>query len=317
NGDVYFEVSKDVQYGKLSNRTVENMQGEGGGMAARKRSPGDFALWKSAKPGEPSWDSSWGPGRPGWHIECSAMSMKYLGETFDIHCGGNDHIPVHHTNEIAQSECATGKQFVKYWMHTAFLILASGKMSKSKGGFLTVQTLTDSGYDPLAYRFLCLQAHYRSELTLAWEWDDDKPGTGRAESLDAAKTALTRLYEKIARTTDEPLHATDAYETAYAEVLAALNDDLNVPKALATLQTYASPRLWKAFDVVLGLDIERRAVPPAEEIAPSEVLALLEARQTARKAKNFAESDALRDRIAALGYEVADTPGGATVKRKA
>lgn len=317
---LYFDTSKDPDYGKLGNtRLGEQQQATRDDLFvdAAKRSPADFILWFTNKPNHiMKWESPWGTGYPGWHIECSAMSMKYLGETFDIHCGGNDHIPVHHTNEIAQSECATGQPFVRYWMHTAFLILASGKMSKSKGGFLTVQTLIDSGYDPLAYRFLCLQAHYRSELTLAWEWDDDKQGTGRAESLDAARTALTRLYEKIARTTDEPLHATDAYETAYAEVLSALNDDLNVPKALATLQTYASPRLWKAFDAVLGLDIEARAVPPREETAPPEVLALLEARQAARKAKDFAQSDALRSEIAALGYEVADTPGGATVKRK-
>ena len=317
---LYFDTSKAPDYGKLGNtRLGEQQQATRDDLFvdAAKRSPADFILWFTNKPNHiMKWESPWGTGYPGWHIECSAMSMRYLGDTFDIHCGGNDHIPVHHTNEIAQSECATGQPFVKYWMHSAFLILASGKMSKSKGGFLTVQTLTDSGYDPLAYRFLCLQAHYRSELTLAWEWDDNKPGTGRAASLDAAQTALTRLYERIARTTDEPLKSDAAYEPAYREVLSALSDDLNVPKALATLQTYASPRLWKAFDAVLGLNIEARAVSPKEETAPPEILALLDARQAARKAKDFAQSDALRAEIAALGFEVADTPGGATVKRK-
>ena len=171
-----------------------------------KRNPADFILWFSNKPNHiMKWESPWGVGYPGWHIECSAMSMKYLGHTFDIHCGGNDHIPVHNTNEIAQSECATGHTFANYWMHAAFLTLgANAKMSKSKGGFLTVQSLIDSGYDPLAYRYLCLQAHYRSELELAWDWNDDEK-TGSAPSLDVAAGSLKRLYERVARTEDEPL----------------------------------------------------------------------------------------------------------------
>jgi cysteinyl-tRNA synthetase len=246
------------------------------------------------------------------------MSMKYLGETFDIHCGGMDHIPVHNTNEIAQSEAATGKPFVRYWMHAAFLNTRT-KMSKSKGGFVTVQTLIDSGYDPLAYRYLCLQAHYRSELELAWDWENNDPttGRGRAESLDNAAGGLKRLYDRLADPEgDEPLATQAAFDEAHAEVLSHLCDDLNVPRAVATLHTYGSPRLWRAFDPVLGLDFGNKAKPRQAETAPAEVLALLEQRQAARKMRDFARSDALRDQIAALGWEVADTPQGPVVKKR-
>jgi cysteinyl-tRNA synthetase len=316
---LYFDTSKVADYGKLARlRLDEQLQGarDDVNVDTAKRNPADFVLWFGNKPDHiMKWDSPWGVGYPGWHIECSAMSMKYLGETFDIHCGGNDHIPVHNTNEIAQSESATGHPFVRYWMHAAFLTMGKqAKMSKSKGGFLKVQTLIDSGYDPLAYRYLCLQAHYRSELELNWEWTDEN--RGRAESLDNAQAGLHRLYERIARTDDEPLADAAAYEAAKRDVLTHLNDDLNVPRALGLLHTYASPRLWKEFDAVLGLDIEKRAVLRTEEEAPAEVVALLEARQGARKARDFAKSDALRDEIAALGWEVADTPQGPTVKRR-
>jgi cysteinyl-tRNA synthetase len=316
---LYFDTSKVADYGKLARlRLDEQLQGarDDVNVDTAKRNPADFVLWFGNKPDHiMKWESPWGVGYPGWHIECSAMSMKYLGETFDIHCGGNDHIPVHNTNEIAQSESATGHPFVRYWMHAAFLTMGKqAKMSKSKGGFLKVQSLIDSGYDPLAYRYLCLQAHYRSELELNWEWTDEN--RGRAESLDNAQAGLHRLYERIARTDEEPLADAVAYEAAKRDVLSHLNDDLNVPRALGLLHTYASPRLWKEFDSVLGLDIEKRAVLRAEEAAPAEVVALVEARQAARKARDFARSDALRDEIAALGWEVADTPQGPTVKRR-
>lgn len=317
---LYFDTSKVADYGKLARtRLDEQMQGarEDVVVDQEKRNPADFVLWFRNKPNHVlKWPSPWGEGYPGWHIECSAMSMKYLGPSFDIHCGGNDHIPVHNTNEIAQSEAATGKMFARYWMHAAFLNV-KGKMSKSKGNFLTVQTLVDSGYDPLSYRYLCLQAHYRSELELAWEWEDEEKRTrGRAESLDNAQNGLLRLYDRIARVEDEPLTGDQAFEQAQAEVLRQLNDDLNVPKAVGVLHTYNSPRLWKTFDAVLGLDFEKRAIKREEEIAPAEVLALLEERQAARKARDFARSDELRTQIADMGWEVADTPQGATVRRK-
>jgi cysteinyl-tRNA synthetase len=316
---LYFDTSKVADYGKLARlRLDEQLQGarDDVNVDTAKRNPADFVLWFGNKPDHiMKWESPWGVGYPGWHIECSAMSMKYLGETFDIHCGGNDHIPVHNTNEIAQSESATGHTFVRYWMHAAFLTMGKqAKMSKSKGGFLKVQTLIDSGYDPLAFRYLCLQAHYRSELELNWEWIDEN--RGRAESLDNAQAGLHRLYERIARTDEEPLADAAAYEAAKRDVVTHLNDDLNVPRALGLLHTYASPRLWKEFDAVLGLDIEKRAVLRAEEAPPAEVMALVEARQAARKARDFARSDTLRDEIAAHGWEVADTPQGPTVKRR-
>jgi cysteinyl-tRNA synthetase len=176
---------------------------------------------------------------------------------------------------------------------------------------LTVQTLIDSGYDPLAYRYLCLQAHYRSELELNWEWKDEN--TGSAESLDNAQTGLNRLYERVTRVDDEPLSSDAAFEEAKKDVLEQLNDDLNVPKAVARLHFYSSPRLWRDFDAVLGLDFANKAVK-REVVVPDEIMRLVEERQAARKARDFARSDALRDEIAALGWEVGDTPQGPTIK---
>ena len=318
---LYFDTSKDPDYGKLARTRLDELKTvrDEVNVDSAKRNPADFILWFSNKPNHiMKWDSPWGIGYPGWHIECSAMSMKYLGDTFDIHCGGNDHIPVHNTNEIAQSECATGHPFVKYWMHAAFLTLgASSKMSKSKGGFLTVQALIDSGYDPLAYRYLCLQAHYRSELELAWEWNADQ-SAGRASSLDTAAGTLSRLYERVARTDDEPLAEESAFQSARAEVLEALEDDLNVPRAVGLLHSFGSPKLWREFDPVLGLNFAERAVKkPGESVeVPPEISALLEERQAARAAKDFARADALRKELSGAGWEIADTPQGATVKRR-
>jgi cysteinyl-tRNA synthetase len=316
---LYFDTSKDPGYGRLARTRFDEQK-----QAARddvfvdpgKRSPQDFILWFTNKPGHiMKWDSPWGVGYPGWHIECSAMSMKYLGHTFDIHCGGNDHIPVHNTNEIAQSECATGHTFVRYWMHAAFLNVR-GKMSKSKGNFLTVQTLVNSGYDPLAYRYLCLQAHYRSELELAWDWADDERTKGRAESLDTAAASLKRLYERVARVADEPLADDTAFAAARDAVLGAFSDDLNVPKAVGMLHSYGSPRLWREFDPILGLDFEKRAVEAPADEAPAEIWDLVEQRQAARKARDFALADALRAEIAEQGWEVGDSPAGPTLKKR-
>jgi cysteinyl-tRNA synthetase len=306
-------------YGKLARTRLDEQQTmrDDVNVDPGKRNPADFILWFSNKPNHiMKWDSPWGVGYPGWHIECSAMSMQYLGETFDIHCGGNDHIPVHHTNEIAQSECATGKKFAHIWMHTAFLTLgASAKMSKSKGGFLTMQVLIDSGYDPLAYRYLCLQAHYRSELALSWTWNDDGK-TGSAPSLDTAAATLKRLYDRVAREDDEPLSDPNEYAKAFQEVIDALTDDLNVPRAVGVLHSYGSPRLWREFDAVLGLDFEKNAVLREEEAqeVPESVERLLAERQEARKNRDFARADAIRSELAAQGWEIADTPEGAKVK---
>lgn len=321
NEGLYFDTTKFPDYGKLARLRLDEQKSASRddlNVDPGKRTPQDFVLWFSNKPNHiMKWESPWGVGYPGWHIECSAMSMKYLGESFDIHCGGNDHIPVHHTNEIAQSECCTGKTFARYWMHSAFLTLGKAtKMSKSKGGFITLQTLLDSGYDPLAYRYLCLQAHYRSELELKWEWNPANQEIGSASNLDTAAATLKRLYERVARTEDEPLTDDSAFAAACADVLGALNDDLNVPRAVGLLHSYNSPRLWKHFDAVLGLKIEERAVKTEEPVVevPAEILALVEQRQAARKAKDFAASDAIRSALTELGWEVTDTPQGPQVK---
>jgi len=180
-----------------------------------------------------------------------------------------------------------------------------------------VQGQLPDGYDPLAYRYLCLQAHYRSELELAWDWADDERTKGRAASLDTAAASLARLYDRVARVDDEPLGTDEAFQAARDEVLGAFSDDVNVPKAVGILHSYASPRLWRAFDPILGLDFAQRAVRPEEESAPAEVMALVEQRQAARQARDFALSDALRGQIADLGWDVADAPTGPTVRRRA
>ena len=319
---LYFDTSKFPDYGKLARLRLDELKvaaREGVTTDSGKRGPADFVLWFSNKPDHiMKWESPWGVGYPGWHIECSAMSMKYLGETFDIHCGGNDHINIHHTNEIAQSECCTGHTFANIWMHTAFLTLGRDKMSKSSGGFLTVKVLTDSGYDPLAYRYLCLQAHYRSELELKWVWDDESTKTGHAANLDTAASTLKRLYERVARVEDEPLTEDASFKAAVVDVLGALADDLNVPRAVGLLHSYDSPRLWKHFDAVLGLKLEERAVKTEEVIVevPDDIQSLVDERQAARKAKDFARSDGIRAQLAERGWELADTPQGPKVTRK-
>ena len=284
-----------------------------------KRNPSDFMLWFLNKPNHVmQWESPWGPGYPGWHIECSAMSMKYLGETFDIHCGGVDHIPVHHTNEIAQSECATHQPFARYWLHGEFLLTKLekpnsageeegakdkyGKESKSAGAFNTLQSLIDNGYDPLAYRYLCFQAHYRSELKFS------------QEALEAATAGLRRVYSLCPD--NDPLKDDEvAYQAARTRVLEAFNDDLSVPQAVGLLNAHGSYRLWVEFDRILGLDIAERSCPE-EEALPVEVLSLIEARNAARNAKNWSESDNLRNQLIGMGFEVGDGVGGTTVKKR-
>lgn len=303
----YFDTSKYATYGKLARLNL-NEQRQGARaeviMDETKRNPSDFVLWFTNKPTHYEVGKPLGVGYPGWHIECSAMSMKYLGETFDIHCGGVDHVPVHHTNEIAQSECSTGHPFVKYWMHGEFLLTNNAKISKSTGGSINrLQALIDAGYDPLAYRYLCLQAHYRSELNFS------------LEALDAATAGLRKVYS--IRPENDPFAQNEAgYSEARQRVFDALNDDLGTPQAVGLLHAYGSYRLWIEFDAILGLDIAKRS-QPTEEALPAEVLALIEQRNAARTSKSWADSDALRNQLIALGYEVGDSSQGTTVKRKA
>lgn len=315
---VYFDTSSFPRYADLARLDLSGQQAGAGGrveVTGEKRHPNDFVLWFLNRPRHiMQWDSPWGRGYPGWHIECSAMSMKYLGDTLDIHCGGVDHIPVHHTNEIAQSECATGKTFVRYWLHNEFLIIAKSdldasrseegeavKMAKSGDNFITLQTLVDRGYDPLAYRYLCLQVHYRSELRFSWE------------ALTGAQTGLRRVYS--VRPDQDPLVDEARFRDARAEALAALNDDLNTPQLVGILNRYNSYRLWREFDTVLGLNFEQRSTP-REEPLPPDVQALIEERNEARKSKDWAKSDEIRKQLVAMGYEVGDGPTGTTVRRR-
>ncbi|MBU2574332.1 MAG: cysteine--tRNA ligase [Elusimicrobia bacterium] len=311
---VYFDTSKLPDYGKLAGKShIEGIK-EGARVEANaeKRSPCDFALWKFSRPEEKrqmEWASPWGRGFPGWHLECSAMAMKRLGETIDIHCGGEDHVAIHHTNEIAQSEAATGKPFARFWLHGRFLVMGgSGKMAKSAGGFLTLATVKEKGYDPLAYRYFCFSAHYRKQLEFSWESVD-----AAAKNLDALRAAVNRLKEEAGK--KPAAQAGPAIAEFHEQFRAALADDLNAPQALAVLwgalrsACGAAEKLAFALeaDKVLGLDLDRA---PAQETLPPELLALVEQRQQARKNKDFKKSDELRKALLEKGVAVEDTPSG-------
>ena len=252
------------------------------------------------------WDSPWGRGFPGWHIECSAMAQKYLGDYFDIHCGGEDHIPVHHTNEIAQTEARAGTRLANFWMHGYFLLLNSAKMAKSAGEFLRMKSLTDRGYDPMTYRFLCLTAHYRSQMSFSWE------------AMDAAQTGLERLRRQVFEL--GPAGAPDA--EFIARFRDAVNDDLQFPKALTLvwevlklpLPDAVKKATILAFDDCLGLRLVDWQ--PRIDVIPAEVEVLARERLSARLARNWAESDRLRDAIAALGFSVEDGAGSYKLVKK-
>jgi len=313
---IYYDTSKFERYGALVGRA--HLDGLQGGarveMSGEKRNPTDFALWKFSpkdKKRQMEWDSPWGVGFPGWHIECSAMAMKYLGHTLDIHCGGIDHVMIHHTNEIAQSEAATGQKYVNYWVHGEFLILRSGKMSKSGGTFVTLDVLREKGYEPLAYRYLCLGAHYRTQLEFSYE------------SLDSAAKSLKNL-RALVQQLGEACQTTEKVQAWKDKFIAAMEDDLNAPKALALVWeavrsgdlTPAEKRACAAFaDTILALDL--LVVPAAAQAdIPAEVQALLDERAAARKAKDWKKSDELRDAILQAGYVVKDTPKGQEVTKK-
>lgn len=252
------------------------------------------------------WDSPWGVGFPGWHIECSAMSAKYLGTFFDIHCGGEDHVPVHHTNEIAQTEACYGTRLANFWMHGHFLLLEDVKMAKSTGEFLRMQSLIDRGYDPLAYRYFCLGAHYRAKLSFTWE------------ALDATATALQRL-RTTAHDWGEPGEPDASYLNRFQE---QINEDLNLPRALAVAWELVKddlPRQTKKatllqFDRVLGLQLADWL--PHEAVIPPEIMVLIEERDKARAASQWKNADALREQVRQAGYEIKDTPDGPKIKRR-
>ncbi|MGD8241628.1 MAG: cysteine--tRNA ligase [Desulfobacterales bacterium] len=310
---IYFDTAQFPAYTKLSHQKIEALQ-EGARVEVNpeKRNATDFALWKFSPAGvkrQMEWDAPWGVGFPGWHIECSAMSMKYLGAQLDIHCGGTDHIDVHHTNEIAQSEAATGKPFFNYWMHGAFLIIAGGKkMAKSEGNFLTLENaFVNRGIDPLAYRYAAFQTHYR------------KPMEYSVEAMEAARNGIQHLRHQV-RTLKAAAGA-DAgrrHEGFQEKFLTEINDDLNMPRAMAVVQELLKSHLAAAdrlatlfdFDQVLGLDL---AQADRAQRLPAEIEQLVADRQKARQDRDFARSDELRDALQAQGYVVQDTPEGMKV----
>ncbi len=325
NGDVYFSAKKFPEYGKLSGQPLENLEaGARIDPGESKRDAMDFALWKAAKPNEPSWESPWGLGRPGWHIECSAMSMKYLGSTFDIHGGGADLIFPHHENEIAQSECATGAPFARYWMHNGYINVDNQKMSKSLNNFFTVRDISEQ-YDLEVVRLFLLSAHYRNPINFS------------QELMRQTQTALERLYTakfawaNLAENAEEERQYDDAEFIAAIEYskdrfIDAMDDDLNTADAIgalfelvragnANLLPYGSKTKARA---ALGLLTELSGVlgllDKEEQAIPAEITRLAQERAEARTSKDFARADALRAEIAEKGYLLEDTPQGFVLK---
>ncbi len=310
---IYFDISKFPSYGKLSGLDLENqIAGARVDVNDEKRHPADFALWKKApKEHIMQWQSPWGMGYPGWHIECSAMSKKYLGDRFDIHTGGVDHIPVHHENEIAQSEALEGHQTVNYWMHGEFMQVDGGKMSKSLGNTYTVADLESKGYSPMTFRYFCLNTHYRKTLNFTFS------------AMDAAKTAYSRLLTLVNEHKNGTHPTTDEVLKKYRdEFSAAINDDINIPLALGVLwNMLKEPTSTKIYDLALDFDRVfglRLDEQPKIEVSPvpENVIALCEKRLAARAEKDWALSDKLRDEISALGYTVIDKKGGYDVKKQ-
>ena len=325
NGDVYFSVRSWPGYGKLSGQNIDDLEnGARVDPTEEKQDPLDFALWKGQKPGEPAWPSPWGMGRPGWHIECSAMSMSILGQSFDIHGGGQDLIFPHHENEIAQSEAATGKPFAHYWMHNGFINVDNQKMSKSLGNFFTVRDIAKE-YDLDVVRLFMLSVQYRNPINFSRELIQQA-----AAALQRLRTALDRLKEAPiaeAAADDEQafLDSLESYRTRFNE---AMDDDLNTADALGVLfdlaraaNTFVSvPRTKGAVEAVTKtytelMDVLGLLSRKSGEEFPAEILALLDERQAARKAKNYARADEIRAQLKALGYAIEDSRQGAKLKK--
>jgi cysteinyl-tRNA synthetase len=320
---IYFDTSKLRTYGRLwppkmrskkfSRKELEKY--------ARiepipgKKNPTDFALWKFTPPGvkrQMEWDSPWGRGFPGWHTECVVMSIKELGIPFDIHCGGIDHILIHHTNEIAQAEAAYGKLMAYYWLHGEFLELKSGKMSKSEGAFIILNDVIKKGFNPLAYRYLCLTSHYRSKLIFSWE------------NISASQNSLDNLYQKVRELKKEKINSKEKLEgkaLGYKkEFLSLINNDLDTPRALALMWRLVKDKevssqqkynLLMEFDKVFGLSLDK----VKQLRIPKEVKELVKQRENYRKEKKWKEADSLREKIKKLGYWVEDTPKGPEIKK--
>ena len=331
SGDVYYRVSSFPGYGKLSGQSVEDREmgaSERLDVETDKESPADFALWKAQKPGEPAWESPWGMGRPGWHIECSAMSMKYLGETFDIHCGGKDLLFPHHENEIAQSEGATGHPYVHYWMHNGFINIDNQKMSKSLNNFFTVRDIAKE-YDLEVVRYFLLSAHYRSPINFS------------RDQIEAASSSLSRLYnarnnlrfllengENRDMNPDEEAFCQRLKEYEH-KFDAAMDDDLNTADALGAIfelvkdanvsltSISAKAAIQAALDSLLAICGVLGILSKDENAIPEKIQKMLDERAEARKNRNWSRSDELRDAIKAEGYTVEDTKQGQKIHRNA
>jgi len=315
DGTVYFEVKKFKNYGKLSGNTLDKMdnllKAVRVSLETDKKDSIDFALWKKAgKDRLMKWESPWGEGFPGWHIECSAMSIKYLGDTFDIHTGGEDLVFPHHEDEIAQSEAATGQKFTNYWVHGGYLLVDDEKMSRSKGNVYTISDIEKKKIDPLAFRYLTLTIHYKSKMNFTFK------------ALEAAQTALNNLREIVSQY-DAPKIGCAEYEERFLE---AINDDLNIPKALGIVwelvksdyPTSARAESLFKFDKILGLDLENAKdyIKKEEEIVPQEVMELVGQREELRKKKRFHLADQMRNKIKKMGYEIQDNDDGSMTIKK-
>jgi len=312
---IYFDTTKFKNYGALAQLKKEGLKAGKRIDLREKKNITDFALWKfspsTLRPGsgpkrQQEWDSPWGIGFPGWHLECSAMSMKYLGEHFDIHTGGIDHIPVHHSNEIAQSEAATGKKFVNYWIHGEFLTFKGEKVSKSTGGLYTISELEEKKFSPIAYRYLTFITHYRDPLNFS------------LKSLQSAQNAYFRLKNIIGSLNKGILKGSRTNKRYLVSFHKAINNDLDMPKALSILwklmrDTRAKGKIATImeFDKVLGLNLLKRE----EFEIPQQIKKLITEREQARKNKNWKKSDEIRNKIKSLGYLIEDTSGGQKIKR--
>lgn len=313
---IYFDISKFPEYGKLSRCNIEDaLAGARVAVNTQKRHPADFALWKKAEKNHiMQWQSPWGMGYPGWHIECSTMSKKFLGERFDIHTGGVDHIPIHHENEIAQSEALEGHKVVNVWMHGEFMLVDGGKMSKSLGNVYTIDDLMVRGYSPLAFRYFCMNTHYRNKLNFTFE------------GLAGAATAYNRLRAAVSACKTAP-HAdaenAESIEAHKTAIIDAVCDDLNYPLALGEMWTLSKLQYRETYDAAVELDalfgLELHKAPEktdAPDDIPENVKAIAEKRFIARKNKDWATSDALRAELDSLGYTVLDGKTGYELKKK-
>ncbi|WIF95615.1 cysteine--tRNA ligase [Caminicella sporogenes] len=327
HGDVYYDTTKFKDYGKLSKQSIEELEaGARIEVNEIKKNPMDFALWKKQKPGEPGWDSPWGKGRPGWHIECSVMSTKYLGETIDIHAGGQDLIFPHHENEIAQSEAYSGKPFARYWVHNGYITINNEKMSKSKGNFFTVRDIITE-FEPEVVRFFLLSAHYRNPINFSR--DLMKQSKNALDRLYNAKENLEHLMEnvKVEKMTEEEISIFEGFKKYKDKFIKAMDDDLNTADAIAAIfelvkeiNTKISGEsskeiVQKSYELLKELTSVLGFLSKEKELLDEEIQKLIEERQKARKEKNYALADKIRDDLRAKGIILEDTPQGVKWRR--